>query len=576
MNGNWYWYAVRYNRLRGKTPHFLIAKASFYGGGSITNMRVACWASSADTNDWHDFDNVTVGVTDVEFYNNTPFPTGMIYIALMPMYPFSRTARKVEEWSEHPYVSETASTVGKIFGNMTPRTTVDGRIAPALPYYAFKISKNSGNSKNKAIFASRQHPSESSGAFALEGAVDWLLAGSIEAEEILDWFDIYVYPCTNPQGVWSGYNRSTPQTPGTQHNEWVTPGLFECVDAHKVAMLADTGGSIDAGIDFHAYASSLQVMGDVTNSTSPIQIAFRDKYKVFDTNFYLLQEAPGIMLSEIWETDYNATFSLVLEQGGNKTRTLSDFMTSGVYAMKSFRGLLREGWFTYAPALPGSRVLNGTTDWMYWPSIFTVGASQPMSISLWMYLDRNNVYQIPIQFTASDNSSGVYISQPGSVNVGGIGFVAHGTGSTHMYRTSVANILPNSTWLHVVATWDGVQTSYSGAHIYVNGTEVTYQYNANGASPKVFSGPWAVGGSYLGDTNRLDGRIAHTAVWDRIITPSEIAGLAALNSPQFYPSGLRFYVPMASVSCKDTITQNDAVLDGTTFLADGPNIIYPT
>src|SRR5512147_1265589 len=93
----WAWFAFRSNDFGGNTPIFKVAKAEHYN--MVSGERLCCWAQGADTDTWHDFDNASIGATDFQFSNNTPFPTGLIYIASLPMYPFSRVQRKINEWS---------------------------------------------------------------------------------------------------------------------------------------------------------------------------------------------------------------------------------------------------------------------------------------------------------------------------------------------------------------------------------------------------------------------------------------------------------------------------------------------
>jgi hypothetical protein len=106
-DSKWAWWAVRWNALSGQTPTYLIAKANHFN--LAAGERLAVWAQAADTDTWNDFTTVTIGATDLEITHGSAFPSGMIYIAALPMYPFSRVQRKVSEWLANALVSDTAS-----------------------------------------------------------------------------------------------------------------------------------------------------------------------------------------------------------------------------------------------------------------------------------------------------------------------------------------------------------------------------------------------------------------------------------------------------------------------------------
>ena len=80
-NSLWAWWA--HCMAGGTTPTFQIAKADHYN--MVANERLCCWAQAADTDTWYDFDNVTIGASDLEFSMDTPFPAGVIYVAALPI-----------------------------------------------------------------------------------------------------------------------------------------------------------------------------------------------------------------------------------------------------------------------------------------------------------------------------------------------------------------------------------------------------------------------------------------------------------------------------------------------------------
>ena len=309
-NSQWAWYAVKSNGLSGLTPTFLIAKADHYN--MVAGERLCCWAQAADTDTWNDFDNVTIGATDLEFDNDDPFPAGLIYVAHLPMYPFSRVQRKMNEWVQSQWVGETASTTDYIIDTATPRANGDGRTAPALPFYGFHITGDRVGNKNKCILSGGNHPSETPGLYQIEAAVDYLLGASAEAEVLRDWFDFYVYPCLNPQGVWGGYFRSSPQTPTQDNNRlWATTGTNEAVDAFKTAMAADTGGTIDVGFDYHSEMTAADIHGSVeTGDTGGNYGYFNTEMQALDADYNLQQSSITTSLRYLWRGTYSASLAI--------------------------------------------------------------------------------------------------------------------------------------------------------------------------------------------------------------------------------------------------------------------------
>jgi len=328
-----------------------MSKASrFEPAGTIENL--ATWAAEMDTDTWHSFDNQSVGAYDIESYHNDVFPAGDIYICPHPAYPFSRTQRLMTDWLADPRASDTASSTAGVIGTSTSRDAGDGsgRTVSALEFYGFKLTNNSGFTKNKAILVGGNHPNETLGRFQLEGALAWLLAGSAEAESLLDWFEFYVYPCTNPQGVWAGYTRSQPEDPTKDHNrEWDTGGL-ECVDAFKAAFLADTGGTIELGIDFHSgnAASGYMVVED---HTAAMYDGFLTRMQAYNAQFSYADLAIDGFLNYLWNHSYSCRLGLVVERmpvAG--TDLVVTAKTQGQNAMKVLADMLADGLFTNGPA----------------------------------------------------------------------------------------------------------------------------------------------------------------------------------------------------------------------------------
>ena len=355
-SGNWWWWAFSSASFAGDTPTFKVAQyAHFQGLDAI--YRYGCYATSMDSDTWVDIP-ATIGVTDIVLVPSSALPSGTLYFAEMPAYPFSRTTRKMAEWLAHDYVGDTASSTAGVIGTATERANgIDSRTNPALSFYGFKISKTSENTKNKAILTGGNHPGEAIGRFELEGSIDWLLGGSVEAEELLDWFDFYVYPCVNPQGVWGGFYRSCPEDATLDHNrQWHTTGTLESVDIVKTAMAADTGADIAAGLDYHC--TSLISTEDfcIVRTADAAHLAFKAAMRTMpnESGYNTSTSEQEGMLPYLWNESYNTggnlKISISAEVVGLVANGVAHFKSCGESLMKSLRVLLLADVFTNHPA----------------------------------------------------------------------------------------------------------------------------------------------------------------------------------------------------------------------------------
>lgn len=574
-SSNWAWWAIRSKHWEGKTPHFLIAKSAHYSM-DITE-RLAVWGTNIDGDIWHDFDSVTEDANDVIFYNNTPFPAGTIYIAALPMYPFSRIQRKMSEWAADARVTQTSSTTNFVLGHATSRALGDGsgRTSPPLPFYGFKISKANSNTKNKMVITAYSHPSETHGPFQLEGAMDWMLGGSVEAELLLDWFDVYVYPCINPQGVEGGWFRSSPQTPNDDNNRiWDTTGVNEAVDAFKTAMAADVGGDMEIGIDFHGWmSSSATPFSTATDITTAAQVAYFAKIQTIRPTYSMLASDIPTSLKAWQEANLTPYMTIGPEVAGGKTISAIEYKNIGRDVLRTFELMSRAGYFTNGPGV-GSRSFNGTTDRIDWASVANL-KNTPTTVSAWARnLGAGATSDYMLQAHKSGNTAyGLVFYLYGGTEVGLI--VA--SGSPYVWKVG---FVPDFTsgWHHFLATWDGSLNS-SGVNLYCDGNLVTnIDTQTNGTTAEDLTGSWSVGGRIYDDLRNFNGKLAQVACWNRVLTAGEIALLAGGYSPdRAAASSLLFYFK-ANTSSLVASVGGTGTADGTTFSSgpgNGPGIIYP-
>lgn len=99
-------------------------------------------------------------------------------------------------------------------------------------------------------------------------------------------------------------------------------------------------------------------------------------------------------------------------------------------------------------------------------------------------------------------------------------------GTTNLLRKSSNNSLTLNIWQHILLTWDG-STTASNVHIYVNGIETTYQTTTNGVNIVNNAGESFLIGNDKSNGRTFNGQITELAVWNVVLTASQIALLAS-------------------------------------------------
>lgn len=167
------------------------------------------------------------------------------WIALNPVYNFSRWQALAEAIGDHPMVDSLA-----VLTN-----TVQGR-----PVHLVKITDSTVPDEEKGgVWAiARQHPAEVAGSWMAEGLINWLLSDDPQAAELLREAVFYIVPFMNPDGVALG-NYRVNSVGKNLNREWTNRDYST---APSVAAVADaieryvaSSRSFDFFVDFHAYSS---------------------------------------------------------------------------------------------------------------------------------------------------------------------------------------------------------------------------------------------------------------------------------------------------------------------------------
>jgi len=150
--------------------------------------------------------------------------------------------------------------------------TTPGNTDPCYPYspphniYAYKITDPAAaGPKTKVVIDTGNHNIETSGSWAFQGYVDFLLSSDPNADWLRQVAEFYIYPLVNPDGRYTGTGRGNPEMIaegfetdhnwgfGADHNRvWNTQGQgLSTIDALTTAMQNDTDSNVGFLFDFH-------------------------------------------------------------------------------------------------------------------------------------------------------------------------------------------------------------------------------------------------------------------------------------------------------------------------------------
>lgn len=183
-------------------------------------------------------------------------------------------------------------------------------------------------------------------------------------------------------------------------------------------------------------------------------------------------------------------------------------------------------------AATDSRVFNGSTDRVDWPSVRNVNG-EPVTLALWCYMDAHNDHaQRPVMIAASGGvSDGLYTS----IEANGRALLVdrNDGGDSAIYQAEARTWVGQ--WVHVAFTYTG-SNDPADMQVFYNGVLAATADTTTGAGiPREKDGFWSLGGSPSADTVNFDGRITGAAGWSRVLTADEIAWLAGPGRILFGP-----------------------------------------
>jgi hypothetical protein len=140
-------------------------------------------------------------------------PVGVTHLRLAKYFPYgvSDRDRLLARIAGHPS--------GHVRSVQSLGTSLQNR---TLPLIELTDSAVPDTGKHRVWIHSGIHPAETTSYWVVEGLIDFLLGGSIEAEILLDRLIVDVVPMANPDGVALGNYRTNSQSSNLE-NEWTAP-----------------------------------------------------------------------------------------------------------------------------------------------------------------------------------------------------------------------------------------------------------------------------------------------------------------------------------------------------------------
>ena len=171
--------------------------------------------------------------------------------------------------------------------------------------------------------------------------------------------------------------------------------------------------------------------------------------------------------------------------------------------------------------------LNGAPNYLYNTSVPLLGA-RALSFSFWMeWVGSPNA---ALQIAGNDSSIQILASKIGITR--SQLYVA--VGGPYVAMLSNIEVIPFTGWSHIVVTYDGYgSTNYQKCAGYVNGSVLTWETQSG-----TMSSSWPVDGIAPGTSQQSSyssARMDELVIWNRVLTPVDVAELYNSGTGKFYP-----------------------------------------
>ena len=229
--------------------------------------------------------------------------------------------------------------------------------------------------------------------------------------------------------------------------------------------------------------------------------------------------------------------------------------------IKKIIAILVAGMVFFGTPVFAARDFDGTNDKM--TMTLPASAGSQMTIAHWIYPDSVAQYANTIKIVNGSNITGALEFDDGW----GYVFAYNFTGTDG--RWSVAKPTTGS-WQHYAVTYNNGATT-NDPIIYKNGSSVGIIERSTPTLVAETAGTSLQLGMNS-DVYWYDGRMAEVAIWNRILSATEIAGLGKGFSPKCYSRGLIYYSPF--VRNVADYRNGIAITDAGTVAIAHPRIIY--
>ncbi|TQV80321.1 hypothetical protein [Denitrobaculum tricleocarpae] len=284
--------------------------------------------------------------------HNAAFNQNSVYVSTRPEYPHTRARAWLDSVKSSPLVTEPPSAVAFVGNDFTygqsAATTRDGDAlaVPALDLLCLRVTSLNANpdgtSKRRVALLGRLHASEPQGSFMLQGSLDYLLAGSPTALQLLDRFIFNVYLMVNTSGVWGGAMRGTLQNGQRDQDtnrDWpggTTPGLLQVITATRNAITLDTANALSAVLDYHG---RLTVDTSLFYVNRNANLSFYNNLNARRTTVSVPQSAtPRGLTDKYYQEEFGVPISVTPEGDGVLefgVETLANFALDGQALMEA-------------------------------------------------------------------------------------------------------------------------------------------------------------------------------------------------------------------------------------------------
>ena len=174
--------------------------------------------------------------------------------------------------------------------------------------------------------------------------------------------------------------------------------------------------------------------------------------------------------------------------------------------------------------------------------------------------------QMMMRLPASDSDVAEHMFRHGTTDDAGH---AYQDSATLQYAVGLTS------WNNIIGTYGGSRTPRWDAYIDGAGT---FLYG-NTATPSVVNQTFSIGKVNDNSQRAFAGRIAHVAIWNRVLTGTEITDLAAGGNPlAVAASGLLRYWPLTAAAATQADEQgsgHDLTVSGATYSSDDPTVDEP-